>query len=265
MLENRHSLLLLNADGSVTRIFEHEGDALWEHSVGEHLALDSKGRRIALVARSEGVQARSPDAHLMEGELEIWDVEKHERLAPSVRAVDDALAWLPDGKRVVYTALIARDEAVKCLRRHVKDSEPFGRGTLAWQRIAVVHVLDVETGETRALHAGERPVLSPDGKRLLVRDFELHWRLLDMESNVSKAVTAPGAIYPGAIAFVDPSTVLYWAWPTEGIEPEYTENNSPLVGKKQMRTLKLVDLRDGRFQTVLPSIDPRRSVSFGRR
>jgi hypothetical protein len=37
-----------------------------------------------------------------------------------------------------------------------------------------------------------------------------------------------------------------------------------LVGKKQMRALKLVDLRDGRFQTVLPSIDPRHRVSFGR-
>jgi hypothetical protein len=31
-----------------------------------------------------------------------------------------------------------------------------------------------------------------------------------------------------------------------------------------MRALKLVDLRDGRFQTVLPFVDPRRSVSFGR-
>jgi hypothetical protein len=30
-----------------------------------------------------------------------------------------------------------------------------------------------------------------------------------------------------------------------------------------LRALKLVDLRDGRFQTVLPSVDPRLSVSFG--
>jgi hypothetical protein len=57
--------------------------------------------------------------------------------------------------------------------------------------------------------------------------------------------------------------VLYWAWPTEGTEISFTENNSPLAGPKQMRSLKLVDLEDGRFQTVVPSIDPRRSVSFG--
>jgi hypothetical protein len=98
---------------------------------------------------------------------------------------------------------------------------------------------------------------------MLLSDFELNWRVLDLESNVSRPFVAAGATYPGAIAFADANTVLYWAWPTEGSTVELTEHNSPLVGPKQMRALKLVDLRDGRFQTVLPSVDPRRSVSFG--
>jgi hypothetical protein len=102
-----------------------------------------------------------------------------------------------------------------------------------------------------------------------VRDFELHWRILDLESNRSKpfevpgSIDVPGAIYPGAIAFVDPITVLYWAWPTEGIQAKFTESNSPLAGPKQMRSLKLVDLSDGRSQTVVPFVDPRTSVSYG--
>ena len=70
-------------------------------------------------------------------------------------------------------------------------------------------------------------------------------------------------MYPGAIAFVDSDTLLYWAWPTEGSEIKYTKHDSPLVGKKPMRALKLVDLRDGRFQTAVPFVDPRREVSFG--
>lgn len=87
--------------------------------------------------------------------------------------------------------------------------------------------------------------------------------MLDLASNQSKAFEAAGAIYPGAIAFVDPSTVLFWAWPTDGAAAKFTKNNSPLVGPKQMRALKLVDLRDGRFETTVPFIDPRRAVSFG--
>jgi hypothetical protein len=105
--------------------------------------------------------------------------------------------------------------------------------------------------------------VSPDGQLVLLRDFELNWRILDLDSNQSRSFKAAGAIYPGALAFVDPSTVLYWAWPTEGSEIGLTEHNSPLVGPKQLRALKLVDLTDGRFQTVVPFVDPRISISFG--
>jgi len=133
----------------------------------------------------------------------------------------------------------------------------------AWTRVPVVHEFDIETGKSRALHVGERPVVSLDGKLVLLRDFELHWRVLDLTSNQSKPFAAAGAISPGAIAFVDPNTVLFWAWPTEGTPIKFTEHYSPLAGPRQMRALKLVDLRDGRFQTAAPFVDPRRSVSFG--
>jgi hypothetical protein len=269
MMKDWHALAMLDTDGRTTRIFEAEGDALWEHAIGKYLALNSVGSLVAVVARAKGGQHYSPDAYLMEGELEVWQVGERKRLLPPILAYDDVLSWFPDGKRLAYTAFVAADEAEKLLRMHVEPLDPFGRAATRWKKVPVVHVLDTETGQSRALHVGERPIVSPDGRLLLVRDFELHWRIFDLGSNESKpfevpgSIDVPGAIYPGAVAFVDPNTVLYWAWPTEGSEMRFTESNSPLAGPKQARALKLVDLRDGRFQTVVPFVDPRRSVSFG--
>ena len=264
MVKERHKLELLQADGTTTVLFEGPGDALWGHVVGEHLAMNEQGTRIALVARAQGVQMREPDVYLMEGELEIWRVDERQRFQTrTIKACDDMLAWFPDGKQLLYTALISADEAREFSSAQVAAEDDFARSTLRWERVPAVHVLDTETGQSNTLHVGERPIVSPDGQRVLLRDFEQHWRVLDLESGRSRPFQAPGAVAPGAIAFVDADTVLYWAWPTEGSEIKFTKNNSPLVGKKAMRALKLVDLRDGRFQTAVPFVDPRRAVSFG--
>ncbi len=268
MLGERHALRTLSATGETETVFEARGDALWEHAVGHHLALDGGGRLVALVARAEGVQNRDPDALLMEGELEIWNLDERRRVGASVRALDDTLSWFPGAERLVYTGFVERDEAAKLLRAHVPAGDAFGQATIDWKRVPVVHEFDLSTGRSKALHVGERPLVSPDGKRILLRDFALRWRVLELDTSESRpfeaAVEVLGAIYPGAIAFVDSHTVLFWAWPTEGAPVRFTSHNSPLVGPKQMRALKLVDLRNGSFQTVAPSIDPRWAVSFGR-
>lgn len=267
MTEKRHAVKWMGTDGVEHTIFEAPGDALWENAAGKYIATDLHGVHIAFVARAKDVGLKAgpddPGVMLEEGDLEIWNVEKKERTAARATALDDQLAWFPDGKQLAYAALIPSGEAEGLLNAQVKPDDGFGRKNLGWGRVPAVKVLDMASGESRVLHVGERPVVSPDGKILLVRDSELHWRLVDLETKVSKACMAPGAIFPGAIAFVDQNTVLYWAWPTEGTETKYTKNNSPLAGRKQMRALKLVDLRDGRFQTAVPFIDPRLAVSFG--
>src|SRR6185295_6305738 len=126
MLEERHSLKLLARDKSERTLFEREGDALWQHSVGGSLALDSAGTRVAFVARAEGVEFKNPGAYLMQGELEVWTLDPLERIAPKLPALDDTLAWLPDGKHVLYTALIARSDAAKLLTSEVGAPDSFG-------------------------------------------------------------------------------------------------------------------------------------------
>jgi hypothetical protein len=263
MLGKRHALKMLPASGETETVFEASGDALWDHAVGEHLALDPSGRFVALVVRLKPVQNRSPDALFQEGRLEIWSVDERRLVDASVLAIDDTLSWFPDGKRLVYAGFVDRVEAAELLRTNVPPGDAFGQLTNGWTRVPVVHELDLSTGRSKALRVGERPLVSPDGALVLLRDFELRWRTLDLATNVSRAFEAPGAIFPGAIAFVDPNTVLFWAWPTEGAHLRFTSHNSPLVGAKQMRALKLVDLRNGRFQTVAPAIDPRYAVAFG--
>jgi hypothetical protein len=258
------TLTLLQPDGATTVVFEAPGDAMWGNAVGHYLAVNEQGTLIALVARAEGVQFSKPDAYFIEGELEIWRVDERQRFQTrTIKACDDMLAWHPDGKQVFYTALISADEAREFSSAQGAAADDFARSTLRWERVPAVRVYDMETGQSHTLHVGERPIVSPDGQLVLLRDFEQHWRVLDLESGRSRPFQAPGAVAPAAIAFVDADTVLYWAWPTEGSEIKYTKNNSPLVGKKTMRALKLVDLRDGRFQTAVPFVDPRRAVSFG--
>jgi hypothetical protein len=263
MVNKRYALIDRSPDGLEKTVFEADGDAIWDHAIGKYGALSPHSGLVAFGARFRLDELASPDALLSEGELEVWSLDKRERASVRAALLDDSLCWYPDGKRLAYTALVPASDAERVFRNQVGLSDSFGRKYMKWKRVPIVHVIDISTGESRWLHVGERPVLSPDGRILLVRDFEQQWRILDVDSNQSKPFDAPGAVYPGAIALVDSQTALYWALQTAGAETKFTDNNSPVVGKKQMRSLKIVDLRDGRYQTVISYLDPRRSVSFG--
>lgn len=88
--------------------------------------------------------------------------------------MDDTLSWFPDGKRLVYTAFVGTAEADKLLRVHVHGDDQFGRSTAGWTRVPVVHEFELDGGTSRPLHVGQRPIVSPDGKLVLLRDFDLH-------------------------------------------------------------------------------------------
>jgi hypothetical protein len=89
-------------------------------------------------------------------------------------------------------------------------------------------------------------------------------RVVATDSGASKPVTLPG-YWGNEFALVKGRYALYVGHPTEGDTVRYTESNSPLVGPKQMLSIKVADIRDGGFQTVVRSVDPRRRLSFGLR
>ena len=264
MIENRHLVKVMRIDGSGEElVVERSGDALWGKEIGDHLALAPTGGLVAFVTNLSRVKLRKPRAYFKRGRIAIWDVDTKEPLPTGTTALDDNLCWFPDGRRLVYVDLLSRDEAVKVLRKHVDPTEDYGTVLIERKQVPVVHVMDTTTGRTEALHVGLGPVVSADGTRVLMRDFEGRWRMLDLNRHRSQPVSAPGRAWPGAIALFDASLVLYWAWPTDGTELRWTQNNSLCIGPKPMLTLKVADLRTGDFRTVVPYIDPRRDVSYG--
>lgn len=87
---------------------------------------------------------------------------------------------------------------------------------------------------------------------------------VEVATGESRRVAWRGSVWPGAIANPAKDVVLSWCLPTQGSTVKYTEDNSPLRGPKRMLTLKLAALNSDEFQTVVPYVDPRRVVSFGR-
>jgi hypothetical protein len=77
----------------------------------------------------------------------------------------------------------------------------------------------------------------------------------------STSATWPGLWTPIALPAND--LVLSLCLPTEGMKVRFTEHNSPLRGPKEMLSLKLARLNSNEFQTVVPHIDPRTTISFG--
>lgn len=131
------------------------------------------------------------------------------------------------------------------------------------QGIPVVEMPSVETGAREMLAIGLDPLWSADQATLLFKVADDKRELRDLKTGVSRAIELPGTTGRfGAIDFVGPRQVLYWGLPTEGTEPESTVNNSPLIGPKQMVSLKVVDLDSLAFATVVPSIDPRANVGY---
>jgi len=198
---------------------------------------------------------------MLEGSLEVWDIAHNTGRKTRLRAKDDGISWFPDGRRLACVTLAPRARAGNL------PLEPDGYGAeyTRWDRIPCVTIYDTETGESRVLHAGQDPLVSADGRSILALDREGHARRIDVASGDSIPVRLPGQrwSYEGSLLAYRDGMALYWALPTEGTDVRYTKYNSPMVGPKEMLTIKIADLETGAFQTVVPYIDPRDRTTYG--
>ncbi len=254
--EERHYLKTMSLDTKQEQeVFSRPGAALWTRHIGEHLALAPVGGRAAFVGEHAGVQMHDPAALLEVGPLEVWDVAKKTGRKAGIDALDGEMSWFPDGKRLAYVELVPRKEVEGQL------AKLGGFGFKAWEKVPAVHVLDADTGKKRLLHPGWSPRVSADGKSVLASDFDNRFRLIDAASGESEAADWPGR-WGGVIALLEGKRILYWGLPTKGAPARYTHLGSR--GPQQLVTLKLAVIGTGKFQTVVPYIDARNPVSFGR-
>ncbi len=264
MMEKRHLLKLTNLEGTIDiTIFEQQGDAIWDSVVGHDIALSPIGGRVAFVGKHNIPDVGPPDAYqqtgIEYGPLEIWSVETKTSITTHVNAVDRGMDWFPDASMLAYTTLLPRGEVLRD-----PSNQEIGGGFNKWERIPSVMILDLRNGTSRFLHVGWSPVVSPDGKSVIVSDLNKQHTRVDVKTLHTQPISLPGDWMGAAISFVEKDLILYWGLPTAGSEPRFTTNNSPLVGAKSMGTLKVADIRTGHFKTVFSPIDPRAQVSFGK-
>lgn len=266
--ERKHLLKTVRIDGSgEVRLFERSGSAMWagslaEHGeIGLHLALAPSGDRVAFLS---GLTPRQmPGLLWSAGSIEVWDVVKKARITTIQPAIDSNMSWSPDGKRLCYVRLVARGD----LPPAAAGLDRYDVSLRSWGEVPAVYVFDVDSGRSCFLHVGWLPVVASDGKSALVGGWisrsEMAWSRVDMERGDSKPVRWPGDAQ-GAIAVAPEGLVVYWGWPTEGAVARFTEHNSQPRGRKAMLTIKVALLDSGEYQTLLPHLDPRAHISFGR-
>ena len=263
--EDKKSLLKMSMrDGSRDKVVkEFKGSALHHDFIGDDLVLSQDSGKIAFVGKYEDVtppKLRDMASGFFLGPLEIWSLDPLLRIETNLQAeAKRSLAWFPDNKRLAYTTLLSRSQLVKepSLPEDLEEFEGL-------DVIPVIMIFDFATRRNEFFHVGWRPIISLDGEYIMLEVLNGRWRLVDVRTRKSSPATWPGPWRRfGPVAFVGKDLLLYGGLPTTGSKQQFTEGNSPVVGPKAMGTLKVADLKTGKFKTILDPVDPRWKVSFG--
>jgi hypothetical protein len=257
----RHLLKMIHIDGTGdTTLFSRPGDALWafKGEIGDHLALSPVGGKVAFHSGLTGKQM--PSAYFLQGEIELWDVVKGQRLSVKTRSLDMPMSWFPDGRRLAFVQMVQR--LLVPLSGVAVDEFGSGHYTGNWDELPAVYILDTQSGETRFLTLGWRPLVSADGTTVFVgawvpdaaKGIRFIWKRVDVATGIAAAVSWKGDA-GGLIGNPADDLVLHWALPTTGAPIKASQYGN--------YTVKVTDLDSGRFQTVIPEVDSRHLVSFG--
>ena len=266
--EKRHLLKSVHVSGQSDHVlFTRPGDAMWaltpagQGVVGSHLALSPTGGDVAFLSTLKNKQM--PQALLFVGHIEIWNLnEKRQVDDIDANAIDEAMSWFPDGRRLAYTAFVSRKELPNDAPGLEYFSTYLGNN---WDEIPAIYIYDTSKRKSSFFHLGWRPVVSSDGKTMFVGGWgakDYLWRRVNVSSGESEELVLPG-LAGDIIGTALNDRLFYIGLPTTGNKIEFTKNNSPLRGPKLMLTVKATDGKGKAFQTVMPAIDPRSCASFG--
>jgi hypothetical protein len=255
---------MIMLDGSLDMIIaEYTGSSMQHDFIGYDLALSPNGKTIAFVGKSSDVtpaKLRDMASGFFLGPLEVWSLEPSLRIETNLQAEEQrGLVWFPDNKRLAYTTLLSRSQLVE-EPSLPEDLEAFE----GLDVIPVIMIFDFTTRRNEFFHVGWQPIISLDGEYVMLEVLNGRWKLVEVKTRKSLPITWPGPWGRfGPIAFVGKDLLLYGGLPTTGSKQQFTEGHSPVVGPKAMGTLKIADLKTGKFKTILDPVDPRWKISFG--
>lgn len=250
-------LSIIDVDGANNRVIA-AGVRAAGHVFGEHPALAPTGGAVALLVNV--AEAWPHGEYIRRGTLTVWRPETNRADAIATDAIDAGFAWFPDGHRLVYVARVPRETIEGGDADQLTSGVPnCTGGAVREDSVPLIYIVDVRSGVRRPLHVGTNPVVSTDGSAVLL-DLCGFVILVDNAGQHPREVTLPGNLHR-PLAFLDGHVVVYWGLPTEGAPVVRSPYGSFGAGT-QLVTIKIADLATGRFQTVIPAIDPRWDASF---
>ncbi len=250
-------LSIIDADGRNNEVIATENRRL-DQALGEHLALAPVGGAIAFMSK---VKKSWPNGeYISTATLTVWFPDRKPVAVIAIDANDEGISWFPDGAHLAYVTRVQRhvltDSSTIQLTRGTPECEGEATGQ---ETIPVIYIVDVASGARRALHAGTHPVVSTDGASVLLECGSAI--LVDNAGRNPRPVPVPGDLQR-PLALLDGHLVVYWGLPTEGAPVVRSPYGSFGAGT-QLVTIKVADIATGRFQTIIPLIDPRENASFG--
>ncbi len=260
-------LSTIHLDGTDNRVLSTATGK--RHSVfGAFPTIAPKGGNIAVM---QGLRD-DPDVSQSEPveQLTIWNIDTQHRSHVAVDAEDIGVSWFPDGDSLLYVAAVRKDDILPTTLDDLTGKNPECLEYIEGVDIVpVVSLLDIQSGKTRQLHMGTNPVVSSDGRSVLLRCGGF------LVMNLAQHTLAPAA-WPGdsqlhmvwlghiqtPLAFLGSHVVLFRGLPTTGA-PAIRDPLGSVDGGGQLVTIKIAVIGTRDFQTVIPAIDPRWPVSFG--
>lgn len=293
--DQRFVLKTMRLDGTAeAAIFSRPGNALWASSaaghgeIGEYLALSPTGGHVILLTQIAERDVRKPTFWhgrelMLQGTLEGWDIDHKVQLPLKATALNEPMSWFPDGKQIAYIALVARSGISNAAVR----LDEFAKGDYAgdWDQLPAIHILNVETGQSSFFCLGWRAIVSADGTALFAGGMvpilsakgkmeysasgaplvRLDWKRIDLATHAVTDVKIPNAAGTLLNAFAAPTDdeMVFWGHQESGGSIKRVTTGSFSVGSP-MLSIKSVTLSSGQARMLVPVIDPRAKISFGR-
>jgi hypothetical protein len=242
-------------------IFTRQG-SYWPHydeNYGDSFSFSNSGGMIAYIRNYKSESSFIPNRSIQIGQLVIVNSETGKIMQTEIKALDEGLAWFPDGEKLLYSAIVNRTDLPKNIATSFDDN--FAGEMKAWQNIPVVFQLDLKKMIARQLHVGLNPIVSRDGDSVLLQDYAKRMRLYKVSTDESTAIDIPAAKDAQVFSFIGEELFLYRGLPTKGSSQKWRFTST--FGRVPIWTLKVAHLKSGKFKTIVQELDIHRRVSFG--
>ncbi len=223
--------------GEERTLAKHDG---WPDSTA--VAISRRGGRVAYshAEKSEGGGARRS---ILVVDLEDGSMAEFPVVGWGLRGFH----WLEHDRRVVYSQTLRRQALPAGLRAHGGDPQAAPE-----DRVSVVCLLDTDTGSHTMLALCDQPYAVCGQNAIAIQQEDGCFFIDATDGHVVRPFRSiPGILEKGTglFAALDLDRVIYNGRPTTGVEPRYRVGD--LLLKEALNPIKLADLRDGSFVTLV--------------